>query len=247
MTPEFERDCERLRTGEPLGYVIGWVPFLNTKIWLPSHPLIPRPETEYWVEQTIRDLQNEGHRKSFIEESAENKELRILDLCAGSGCIGIAIGKAFRDARVDFAEIDPRHHLTILKNLAENHIPLEHTKIYGGDLFEKITERYDVILSNPPYIDATLARTDESVLTHEPHLALFGGEGGMEHVARIIQESPAHLTSDGILYIEHEPEQVAAMHTLAQKAGFSAIASLPDQYGVLRTTRLARTESIMAQ
>ncbi len=243
-TKEFERDCERLASGEPLGYVIGFVPFLGAKIWLGSKPLIPRPETEYWVEKVIKNIQDDGHRKSVISPTP----LHVLDLCAGSGCIGLAVAKHARDARVDFAEIDPHHHLTILKSLAENRIPLERTRIIGGDLFEKITDRYDYILTNPPYIDPALReRMGEGVLEHEPHLALFGGAGGMEIIARIIAESPQHLTADGTLIIEHEPEQVEAIHTLAKNHGFQSCTTLLDQYRVARTTVLSMKPLSMAQ
>jgi release factor glutamine methyltransferase len=81
QTPEFETDVKRLESGEPLAYVIGWQPFCGTKIFLDSHPLIPRPETEYLVNKIITEL-------------SDKQNLKILDLCAGSGCIGVALLQA---------------------------------------------------------------------------------------------------------------------------------------------------------
>ena len=84
--PSFYKDCQRLKDGEPLGYVIGQVPFLNTIIHLDSKPLIPRVETEYWVERAIEVIVKQA--------SSVEKPLRVLDLCAGSGCIGVAVSSS---------------------------------------------------------------------------------------------------------------------------------------------------------
>lgn len=215
----FSADFARLEAGEPLAYVIGSIPFLGCTISLESHPLIPRVETEYWVEGAIE----------VIRGAAGGRAPRILDLCAGSGCIGVAVAKALPDAYVDFAEIDLSHIPTIEKNLAQNGIAPDRTTIYRTDLFQDMTEVYDFILTNPPYIDPALNRTDESVVTYEPARALFGGEDGMEIIERIIHAAPSHLDRGGQLWIEHEPEQVAAIATLAAQNGFSVSTHL-DQY-----------------
>mgnify|MGYP005613570291 FL=1 len=216
----FESDVARLRGGEPLAYIIGWVPFLNTRIFLDSHPLIPRPETEYWVAQACTEI-----------HTIENP--RVLDLCAGSGCIGIAVLHNRTDAYVDFAEIDTHHHATIARNLCENGIDVSRTHIIGGDLFTNITGRYDFILSNPPYIDPIIDRTTESVRTHEPATALYGGVDGFDIIARIIKEAPSFLNPNGTLIIEHEPEQSAAIRRAAPLAGFNAVVR-KDQFCVER-------------
>jgi release factor glutamine methyltransferase len=192
-TPEFERDLERLENGEPLAFVIGWVPFLNTKIYLDSRPLIPRIETEYGVNEVLNGL--------------EDRELRVLDLCAGSGCIGVAVLKRLPRARVDFVELEEKHHPTILKNIHENKLDESRTQILGGDLFERVTDKYDLILSNPPYIDKELKRVEESVKKYEPEEALYGGKEGLEVIKRILEGAAGHLNPGGVLYIEHEPEQ----------------------------------------
>lgn len=220
----FHHDVQRLKSGEPLAYVIGWVPFLHTKIWLDTRPLIPRPETEFWVEKAIVDLKS---------KNISNR--KVLDLCAGSGCIGVAIAKAVPKAEVHFTEIIDDHHQTIRHNIRENGIDVAQTKQIGGDLFEHVTEKYDFIVTNPPYIDPTLAdRIQSSVAAHEPELALFGGEHGMELIERIIREAPQHLNPGGILYIEHEPEQAEKIKALAPQAE-----TFEDQFGVVRFSRLS--------
>ena len=151
----FLNDCNRLKNGEPLAYVIGSIPFLSTTIFLDSHPLIPRTETEFWVEKIIAEMR-----------SKKEMPLRVLDLCAGSGCIGVAVLHTLPMVCVDFGEIDTDHHSTIRKNILENNIDPLRTNIFEGSLFDEITETYDYILSNPPYIDKSLVRVAPEGYTH---------------------------------------------------------------------------------
>lgn len=224
----FFADHERLITGEPLAYIIGHIPFLSATIYLDSHPLIPRTETEYWVQKAIEDIQ-----------SSEIQNPKILDLCAGSGCIGVSLLKHLENSLVDFAEIDETHHSTIKNNILENQIEISRTNIFGGNLYEQITKTYDYILTNPPYIDPEIHRTEESVIKHEPKLALYGGEKGLEFIEQIISESPKYLKDHGVLYIEHEPEQEDAISKIAKPHGFLPYSS-SDQFGLIRYTKLTR-------
>ncbi len=206
----------------PEAYQIGWVPFIHTNIYLDSRPLIPRTETEYWV--------NEFINKSGI---LNLKSPKVLDLCAGSGCIGVAVLKEMPDAYVDFAELDEKHHSTIAKNIRENDLDSTHTRIFGGDLFENIADKYDFILSNPPYIDKALNRVEESVKSHEPELALYGGEKGLEVIKGILSKAPDYLNPGGKLYIEHEPEQVQLIMKFS-----SRIQIFNDQFGISRFSKI---------
>ena len=158
-SPAFRADLERLKAGEPLAYLIGHTPFLNCEISLDSHPLIPRTETEYWVEKAIESIQKDS-----------KPDTKILDLCAGSGCIGVAVAKAVSDSHITFAEIDPNHLSTIRKNL-EHNLPdyskrKEYLKVVESNLFENIEGTFDLILTNPPYIDLVLDSTESSVKSH---------------------------------------------------------------------------------
>jgi HemK-like putative methylase len=228
----FFADCKRLALGEPLGYLIGHVPFLDNTIYLDSKPLIPRTETEYWTEKVIADIKT-NFPVQHPEHAVGSTQLRILDLCAGSGCIGVSIASAVPDAIVDFAEIDEKHLATITKNLAENHIDKSHTHLYHSNLFEAFSGTYQYIVSNPPYIDMDLGHTDESVLEHEPYIALSGGPAGLEVIQNIIEQAPKHLERYGQLWMEHEPEQSVAIRNLARDNGF-ACTTHHDQYGVER-------------
>lgn len=223
-TEAFEADKARLSAGEPLAYVIGYVPFLNTTIHLDSRPLIPRTETEFWVEQAIKRMR--GVAKP-----------RVLDLCAGSGAIGVAVAKAIPDAHISFAEIDAAHIPTIEKNLEINDIPRSRYKVFQSDLFRNVSGTFDFILSNPPYIDPALDRTESGVKDFEPHLALYGGRNGIKLIQRIIEEAPVHLSEGGELWLEHEPEQTERIQELACARELVA-ETHKDQYGIGRFTVL---------
>lgn len=209
------------KTREPEAYRIGWVPFIHTEIYLDSKPLIPRTETEYWVDKAIKE----------IKESGIN-EPRVLDMCSGSGAIGVAVLKEVSDAFVDFVELDEKHHATIRKNVEMNNLDATRTQIFGGDLFENITDQYDFILSNPPYLDPKLQdRIQPTVALYEPELALYGGIGGLELIDRILEKVGKYLTPRGVLYLEHEPEHVEhlAKHPLYQE-------TYKDQFGRQRVS-----------
>ena len=228
----FFADCKRLALGEPLGYLIGHVPFLDCVIHLDSRPLIPRPETEFWTQRVITDIKT-NYPAHTPESTPGANQLRILDLCAGSGCIGVAIAKAIPDAIVDFCEIDEKHLPTITKNLEDNAVDTTHTHLYHSNLFETFSGTYQYIVSNPPYIDMDLGRTDENVLQNEPYIALSGGLAGLEVIQNIIEDAPKHLERHGQLWLEHEPEQSVAIRNLARQNKFTCTTH-PDQYGVER-------------
>jgi release factor glutamine methyltransferase len=228
----FFADCERLASGEPLAYVIGAIPFLDCTIHLNSKPLIPRPETEFWVEKAINTIKSaQGSPRQGLGEPWA--DIRVLDLCAGSGAIGVALAKAIPEAPVTFAELDPNHLPTIKINITGNGIDASRCEMIASDLFQAVTGTFDFILTNPPYIDAAAKTVDESVTAHEPHLALFGGLAGMEIIARIVEGARAKLALPGQLWIEHEPFQSDAIAILADAHGFSAT-TYPDQYGTHR-------------
>ena len=226
QTPEFHKDSARLLSGEPLAYLIGHIPFLSATIWLDSRPLIPRVETEYWVEKLISHYR----RQSTAPRS-------ILDLCAGSGCIGVTLGMAFPDAAITFAEIDNAHHTTITKNCFLNHLSPSRFSIVGGDLFTDIPPvRFSLIVSNPPYVDPEHDRTTASVRHYEPALALYGGQNGLAHLKKIITDAPHFLSLGGELWLEHEPEQSVAVREIGREK-FTVHTHI-DQYGHERFTQL---------
>ncbi len=162
--------------------------------------------------------------------------LFVLDLWAGWGVLGFAWAKLFEVAHFVFEEIDVRLLPTIEKNCRQNNISPDRYHLYKSDLFTHIPDiKYDFILTNPPYIDPTLDRTEASVKNHEPHLALYGGENGMEIIESIISGARAKLAPLGQLWLEHEPEQSSAINTQAKQHGF-LVTPQKDQYGLQRYT-----------
>jgi release factor glutamine methyltransferase len=225
----FYADCRRLALGEPLAYIIGHTPFLNCQIWLDHHPLIPRPETEHWTHEAIDAIKTTSTLSLGLEEASP----KILDLCAGSGCIGISVLKEIDKARVDFSEIDEKLIATITKNIETNITATDRARVFHSNLFSNINDTYDFILTNPPYIDESLNRADKSVKDFEPYIALFGGEAGLEIIDRLISTAPGYLSVGGQLWLEHEPEQNNAISELGEKYDFS-VSTHKDQYGVDR-------------
>jgi len=217
-TPEFFKDAERIGRGEPADYVIGFTDFLGCKIDLSFRPMIPRVETEFWVEKAMADLK---------------EKFSALDIFAGSGCIGIALLKKFPEAKVDFAEKDPNLVLQIEKNLASNDVQ---GQVYISDVFENVPQKkYDYIFANPPYIHTDRKwQVAKSVLEHEPHLALFAEDKGLFFIKKILNEAGEYLAPNGKLFIEFDEWQKESIEMLLDKAGFK-FEFWKDQFNKWRT------------
>lgn len=235
-TAKYEADRGRLACGEPVAYVIGWQPFLGLKIHLDSRPLIPRPETEWWTEQLLKEVASrmrkvrptEGRKPEDFSHSAGGS--RFLDLCAGSGAIGCAALKSLPYTEVSFGEIDATHKAVILKNIRENGLDESRAKICIGNLFKPFGNlKFDVIAVNPPYIpiDRLLPA---SVVDYEPSLALFAGKDGLDIIRRIASDLPKHLSPDGFAWVECDGSYATVACGLFTAQGL--ITSIRnDQYG----------------
>lgn len=232
-SPAFFADCKRLALGEPLGYLIGHTPFLDCSIYLDSRPLIPRPETEYWTEKAIQEIKDYQSTTGGLGLT-DPEPVKVVDMCAGSGCVGVAVLKHTENTHISFSEIEKNHIAVIQKNITENTLDLGRTHVKQSSLFSVFKdEKFHFILANPPYIDPALHRVADSVTDFEPHLALFGGHGGMEIIVQLIVESKYHLLPQGRLWIEHEPEQSKEISAVANAHGFTSETNI-DQYGVER-------------
>lgn len=220
---EFEKDKARLAAGEPLAYVIGSIPFLGLTVHLDSKPLIPRPETEWWVEKMLEQ----------IAAGSAGRACSFLDLCAGSGAIGCTVLNSLPHMIVSFGEIDPAHETTIRKNIRENKLDASRATIGIGDLFAPFqNQTFDFIASNPPYIPEKRA-LPKSVADFEPAQALFGGADGLAIIRRIAAELPHRLNPGGTAWIECDSEHVQAARDLFVAQGCTA-EMRSDQYGISR-------------
>ncbi|MBU4381339.1 peptide chain release factor N(5)-glutamine methyltransferase [Candidatus Parcubacteria bacterium] len=208
--PEETFDIKRLEQGEPVAYVIGKTEFLGCVIDLSLRPLIPRPETEYWVNQAIKG------KNRVLPDSGSTRMVKALDLCCGSGCIGIALLKHLSNVSVDFVDIDDNALKQTEINLKLNLIrgdprsirdnPLQGLSLIKSDLFSSLKgRRYDCIFCNPPYVNPN-GKFDKN-LKFEPKEALFAKDNGMFFINKILRGFTKYLKPNGILYLEFGDDQ----------------------------------------
>jgi len=220
-TPEFFDDLKRVEEGEPVDYVIGFSDFLGAKIDLGMKPLIPRVDTEHWVEKAIEEI-----------KKSEKKTPKILDIFSGSGCIGIAVLKKIREANVDFTEKDPILVEQIKKNLDINKISFEQADIFESDVFQNVpAKKYDYIFANPPYIaEERKWQVGSSVLDHEPHLALFADDDGLFFIKKLLAEAPGFLVPGGKIWIEFDSWQKEKIEKILPDYEYSDFEFQKDQF-----------------
>lgn len=180
---------QRIVTRKPAAYLIGEITFCGLSFSVDERVLVPRSPIAELIERRFQP---------WLHTQPE----AILDLCAGSGCIGIACAFAFPDAAVDLAELDPGALEVCRKNVAR-HACEEQVQVVASDLFEALGgERYDLIVSNPPYVPTAEWQALAPEYKAEPRLALDAGEDGMDIVERILLESPEYLNENGWLVCE---------------------------------------------
>jgi release factor glutamine methyltransferase len=216
-----KKDIELLRKGEPADYLIGYVEFLSCKVDLSMRPFIPRPETEFWVEQVINFL-----------KGSKKENLRCLDLFAGSGCIGIALLKHLKKCFVDFGEKEKKFLKQIRINLEINKIPSKRYRLIQTDVFSKVKDKYDFIFANPPYVALERKHLlQKSVADYEPSIALFAGKQGLRYIKILIEQSKNYLKEKGKIFIEVDPFQKKEIEKiLKMKKDYNSWEFLNDQF-----------------
>ena len=176
-----------IANGYPLQYITNYQEFMKLNFFVDESVLIPRQDTEILVEEVLNILKN-------------REECKVLDLCTGSGAIGISIAKYHPKAKVSLSDISKEALEIAKKNAILNEVDV---KIFESDLFKKIKDdKFDVIVSNPPYIETEVIKTLDKQVRCEPILALDGGKDGLDIYRRIIKEAHKHLNNDGVLALE---------------------------------------------
>jgi release factor glutamine methyltransferase len=219
-TDAFYADTERLKVGEPYEYVLGYTDFLGAKIDLSYRPMIPRPETAFWVMRAIEEL---GKKQGA---------LRLADTFAGAGNVGLALLKHLPNSTVEFFEVDPALKMQIEKNIIENAIDPARTRVITASDVQGLSGTYDAVFAVPPYVpyDALLD-LDPEMINFEPHLAFFANDGGHEFHKILIKESREYLVEGGTLYMEADMDHNDAIRKMANGTDWASLEFWPDPYG----------------
>ena len=198
-----EKRLERI----PLQYLIGKVEFFGVEFETNENVLIPRPDTEIICEKALEILKENDH---------------IADICCGTGCIGLSLMKHV-NVYADFYDISPDCIKTTLKN-ATNLGLMERINIYKRDVFDDSfffgCEKYDLIISNPPYIERNVIETLSEEVKHEPVLALDGGEDGLDFYRRFLDILPGMLNENGKILFEIGYNQGKSINEICNEHGY---------------------------
>ena len=207
-----DRRCQR----EPLQYILGTAQFMGVTLRAQPGALIPRNDTETLCEQALARMQGRE---------------RVLDLCTGTGALAIAIALQFPGAQVTAADISADALAVARQNIADTGARVT---LRQGDLFAAVSgERFDIIVSNPPYITAEEMSDLQPEVCREPALALYGGLDGLDFYRRIAREAPDYLSPGGWLLLEIGSAQAEAVSALLAER-FEALAVYPDMQGLPR-------------
>lgn len=205
---------ERLLKEEPLAYVLGEWEFYGLPLYVSPDVLIPRDDTCAVTELAI----NKG---LFLD-----KDPRILDLCCGSGCIGLAIASRVKDARVTLADISKEALAVAKKNIARNKLGgrVSTFQVDARQAAPGFLGKFDMIVSNPPYITGEeMKQLPKSVNDFEPHLALFGGEDGLDFYRSILEHYTAILKPGGFVCFEFGMNMADAVCRLLEEKDYTVI------------------------
>ena len=211
---QMEVAVERVLKGEPLAYVLGQWEFFGLPLHITKDVLIPRDDTCAVTELAI-------HQTLFLGASP-----RILDLCTGSGCIGLAIASRVKDAKVTLADISKDAMAVAKKNIALNKMSGRVSCVQADALGKpsSFLGKFDLIVSNPPYITTQeMTELDDSVKDYEPHLALHGGTDGLDFYRNIAENYRAALKEGGYLCFEFGMGQGDAVCEILQMNGYTIL------------------------
>ena len=214
---------ERRSRRIPLQHLTGYQEFMGYPLSVSGDVLIPRKETEILTETAA------GLIKEMIRGKRPEEKVRVLDLCTGSGCIAISLKKMIPQISCDASDVSEKALAAAEKNAEALEAPV---RFILSDIWEKIGDVYDVIVSNPPYIPTDLIGSlEEEVRAHDPVTALDGGADGLVFYRRIIDGIDARLKNGGHVLFEIGHDQAAQVSRMLRENGFSDIRVIKDYAG----------------
>ena len=225
--------AEEVRQGKPLAYILGEWDFYGLHLTVTPDVLIPRDDT-----MAVVDLALE--RRSQLPSPA-----RILDLCTGSGCIGLALANQIKDARVTLADLSQKALRIAKKNTTDQHLTGRVSCIQADATqpASRFLGQFDLIISNPPYVTgAEMLELETSVKDYEPHMALYGGEDGLDFYRSITKHYTAALKPGGFLCYEFGKDQEDAVCWILEAYDYDVLELRKDSSGITRAVIAQKKE-----
>lgn len=221
---KFDEHINKRSKYMPVAYILGKAWFMSLELYVDESTLIPRPETEELAEEVIRYLNVHS-----------GKQFSILDMCTGSGCVGISIAHYNKNITVALSDINPDCVKIAEKNIVKHRLS-NRVKAVESNLFQSVKDlKFDIIIANPPYIPSKdISGLDDDVKLYEPLTALDGGEDGLDFYRSLATETKAHLKDEGLLFLEIGINQMDSVIEIFTENGFSNLKAKKDINGIPR-------------
>ncbi|ASG68737.1 release factor glutamine methyltransferase [Francisella halioticida] len=215
IVKRIDTEIYRYLSGEPLAYILGYKYFWEQKLFVTQDTLIPRADTEVLIEAVLGDVSN------------KDTKLNILDLGTGTGAIALALASELPKSQVIAVDFSNKALDIAKKNAKENKI--SNVEFIQSDWYENMgSRRFDIIVSNSPYIDFDDENITQEVKKHEPQSALFSKDNGLADIKTIVSQSPLHLNTNGHIYIEHGLNQANDVANILKFSQFIKIETTKD-------------------
>lgn len=213
---DFFEKVERLKKGEPIQYIINLQEFMGFNFYVDKNVLIPQPDTEILVEEVIK-----------ISKEIEDSNIQILDMCTGSGAIAISLSKLINNAKITASDISKQALEIAYKNAQNNDVKVEFIE---SNLFESFynENKFDIIVSNPPYIKSDIIKSLSNEVKNEPLIALDGGKDGLKFYRKIAEASKKFLKESGYLVFEIGYDQKLDVEKILNQYEYKNIYSQKD-------------------
>ncbi len=196
--------------GEPLQYILGETEFMGLRFKLDKRVLIPRPETELIVEKAIRLVRSYG---------LEVRDLDVLDLGTGSGCIAVSLAKFLPEVKITATDISKEALDVARENAKLNNVSINFLQADFFSIYNLQPMTYNLIISNPPYIAEAEIDSLQPEIRYEPRIALNGGADGLDFYRRLAVEIPCHMKEKGLLVLEMGFGQSGAVKSIFKMSG----------------------------